>query len=130
MSPTSRATWLRPMARAFLAGGMGISDQLLPPSYGEVTGTSQYALELPICVPAWAAPTRGQPFPRLSTWSPDDIRRVPRLIISKTSVAKRAAQAGGVVGSWRYLGARATCCRRVTPPTGKAPQPLVTTGGG
>src|SRR5713101_3330200 len=76
MSPTSRTTWLRPMARAFLAGGMGISDQLLPPSYGDVTGTSQYALEFPICVPAWAAPTREQPFPRLSTWSPDDIRRV------------------------------------------------------
>jgi hypothetical protein len=47
ISPTSSATWLKPMARAFLAWAWESPITCPPPpSYGAVTGSGQYAPEL------------------------------------------------------------------------------------
>src|SRR5215831_632879 len=42
ISPTSRATWLKPTACAFLASGMGTLRQSGQSSCGDMTGISQY----------------------------------------------------------------------------------------
>src|SRR5262249_41615151 len=42
ISPTSRATWLKPTARAFFAGGIGTLRQSGQSSCGDMTGISQY----------------------------------------------------------------------------------------